>query len=224
MQLLSVLLARSLWFVDLRDLNPRGRELRYTLFPALADKYQFDRFPYDTDDNQPTDETPGFKFSNGSFLDSQGIEVTINFTIFDDGLVAETRSSTRDCDAFIEDILQWMAKDFGIVYHPGMIRKKGYVSELNVTPAHSLGALNNKLEQLASRLASFVSTVEEPVRFEFAGLFYAPDPVQVLKPSPFRFERRLDVPFSTNRYFTQAPLHTDVHLQLLDELEQILEA
>src|SRR6266571_2309534 len=152
MELLSVLTARALWFVELRDLNPRGKALRYTLFPALADKYQFEHYPYDAEDNQPTKEEPGFKFLDGEFHDSNGVAIMINLTVFDDGLVAETRSSTRDSEAFLEEVLSWAAKEFGITYRPEMIQRKGYLSELNVIPARPLSAINPKLEQFAARL------------------------------------------------------------------------
>jgi hypothetical protein len=222
MELLSVLTARALWFIELRDLNPRGRSFRYTLFPALAEKYNFATYPYDEEGNEPTKEEPGFKFLNGEFHDSNGVEIMVNLTIFDDGLVAETRSSTRDSEAFLEELLQWAVRDFGFVYRPEMIQRKGYVSELNVTPTYSLSGLNPKLEEFAARLTSLVSTATDPVRFEPAGLSFSVDPILASKPAGFRFERRLDVPFSTNRYYTQASVHTDVHLELLDELEQIL--
>lgn len=222
MQLLSVLTARAMWFIDLRDVNPRGRALRDTLFPALADKYNFAKYPYDTDDNHPTEDNPGFKFLEGEFHDSAGVEVMVSLTIFDDGFVADTRSSTRDSEDFLEEVLQWAIRDFGLVYRPEMVRRKAYVSELNVTPLHSLSGLNPKLAQFAGRLTSLVFAPDEPWRFDAAGLFFAADPILASKPGGFRFERRLDAPFSTNRYYTQAPVQTDVHLELLEEMESIL--
>lgn len=222
MELISVLTARALWFVDLRDINPRGRALRYTLFPALADRYHFEKYPFDTEENQPTTESPGYRFTDGEFLNADGIQVSVNLIIHDDGLVADTRSSTRDSEAFLADVMEWVVRDFELVFRPNMVHRKGYVSELNVSPSRSLSGLHPGLVQLAIRLSSLVSTPEHPFRYEPAGITLAADPTSELKPAEFRFERRFDAPFSTNRYYTKAAVHTDVHLALLNELEQIL--
>lgn len=222
MELISVLTARVIWFVDFRDLNPRGRALRHTLFPALADRYHFEKYPFDTKDNQPTPENPGFRFTDGEFLNSDGVQVNVNLTIHEDGLVADTRSSTRDSEAFLADVTQWFVKDFELIFHPNMVLRKGYVSELNVSPSRPLNGLHPGLGQLAARLSALVSTPEYPFRYEPAGITLSGDPTLELKPAEFRFERRYDAPFSTNRYYTKAAVHTDVHLELLDELEQIL--
>lgn len=222
MELISVLTARVLWFVDLRDINPRGKALRYTLFPALADKYHFEKYPFDTEDNQPTPESPGYRFTDGEFLNTDGVQVSVNLIIHEDGLVADTRSSTRDSEAFLADVTQWVVKDFGLVFRPSMVHRRGYVSELNVSPSRSLNDLHPGLVHLAARLSSLISTPEYPVRYEPAGITLSADPTLELKPAEFRFERRFDAPFVTNRYYSKAAVHTDVHLELLSELETIL--
>jgi len=222
MQLISVVMARVLWFVDLRDINPRGRALRYTLLPALAARYRFAKYPYDTPENHPTPEAPGFRFQEGEFTNSEGIQFMVSLIIHDDGLVADTRSSTKDSEAFLVDLLQWAVKEFGLVFRPEMIQRKGYVSELIVSPSHSLNDLHPGLTQLGTRLSELVSAPSYPVSYEPAGIFWSPDPTLELKPALFRFERRLDAPFSTNKYFTQAALQTDQHLQILEEFESLL--
>jgi len=230
MQLLSVLMARSIWLIDIRDLNPRGRELRFTLFAELANKYDFSRYPYDRDDDEddyfvtmPTEKEPGYKFIDGQFRKSNGEVITINLNIFDDGLVAETRSSTQDCDAFLEEVLQWAAQNHGIVYRPDMVRSKARVSELHVRPSHVLSNLNSQLARFAERLSSLVSISGGTIPFEVSGLTLAPDPTLNPRPSPFIFERAVGIPLSDNRFYTRAPLDTDQHLELLEELGIILQ-
>lgn len=222
MELISVLTARALWFVELRDINPRGIALRRTLLPALAERYRFAKYPYDTPDNHPTDDAPGIRYKEGEFTNAEGVQIMVNLVIHDDGLVADTRSSTKDSDAFLVDVLQWAVKEFGLIFRPDMVFRKGYLSELNVSPARSLGELHPGLVRFADTLSSLVSTPNYPVHYEPTGVFLSGDPTLELKPAAFRFERRLDAPFSTNRYFSQAPLQTDLHLKLLEEFEGLL--
>lgn len=222
MEVLSVLTARALWFVELRDVNPRGIALQRTLLPALAERYRFTTYPYDKPDNHPTDDAPGFRFREGEFTNSEGVQIIVNLAIHDDGIVADTRSSTKDSEVFLTDLLQWAVKEFGLVFRPDMVHRKGYLSELNVSPSVPLNSLHPGLDKIATRLSSLVSTPDYPVHYEPAGIFWSGDPTLELKPAAFRFERRLDAPFATNRYYTQAPLQTDQHLELLDELEELI--
>src|SRR5436853_7534082 len=131
MELLSVDLARVVWFVNAREINTLGLNLWHALLPALAEKYKFAEYPRKM--NLDPNRDLGDKFLGGSYRNAQGMDVMINFTRFDDGMVAETRSSTRDSEAFLEELAEWIVKDFGLVFRPEMIRMKGYVSDLTVT-------------------------------------------------------------------------------------------
>ncbi|MGA9770964.1 MAG: hypothetical protein WBV94_18155 [Blastocatellia bacterium] len=220
MELVSVELARVIWLIDAREINPRGLNLWHAFLPALAEKYKFVDYPREM--NLDHNRDPGDRFFGGSYRNAQGMDVTINFTSFEDGMVAETRSSTRDSEAFLEGIAEWIVKDFSLVFSPEMIRMKGYVSEVIVTSECLLNSLNPKLDKFANRLSSLVYTQTETYIYQPAALSFSCDLAKGLRPSPFRFERKNDVPFSENKYYSQAPLQTDIHLELLNELEQIL--
>jgi hypothetical protein len=222
MKLLSVITARTIWLIEARELNPRGRNLRYTLIPALTERYSFLKYPpTDYDLHQETNEE-GMIFQGGNFKNAQGEDVMVNLTILDDGIVAETRSSTTDSDDFLLDSLQWASKELYLTYNPEMVLRKGYVSELTVLPENTLNKLD-LLEELATKLSSLVSaSYGLPVSYHMAGLMLAPDPTMKLIPASFQLERKLDKPFSENKYYSRAPLPTELHLQMLIELEQLL--
>jgi hypothetical protein len=38
--------------------------------------------------------------------------------------------------------------------------------------------------------------------------------------APFSIHRRLDVPFSDDKYFSEAPLETETHLEILAQFEK----
>lgn len=224
MELISILTARVLWFVELRDINPRGIALRYTLLPALAERYRFAVYPYDTPDNHPTEKESGFRFREGEFTNSAGVSIMVSLVIHDDGLVADTRSSTRDGEEFLSDVVQWAVKEFGLVFKPSMVTRKGYVSEVNIAPSAPLINLHEGLNEIGRSLSEMVSQPSYLVTYDCAGIFWSVDPVVDFKPAGFRFERRLDAPFGVNRYYTQAPLQTDQHLELLQKFESLLTA
>jgi hypothetical protein len=214
-ELISIALARAVWLLDIRDTNPRGMNLRHTLLPALVEKYRFSKYPSDSELNENKEE--GEKFQSGEFHNSEGQKIVVHLTFFDTGLVAETRSSTRDSEAFLDDVTGWMVAEFGLVFRPELLRQKGYLSQVYVRTEHSLDALNPKLRDFAARLSSLVS-----VPFETFGINLAANADMSVKPGMFSFERALNIPFRENRYWSQAPLHTDTHLELLQEFEQIL--
>jgi hypothetical protein len=219
MELVSVVDARAIWFINARDMNPRGLNLWRTFLPAFVDKYQFTKYPIEM--NFDPNRELGDKFLGGTYRNAQGLDIMLNFTSYDDGMVADTRSSTQDSEAFLEELSRWIVEDFGLVFRPEMVRRKGYVNELIVKSEYSLNALNPQLGKFAARLSSLTSTPTESFNIETAGITFAADGLG-LRPSPFRFERENDTLFSENRYYSQAPVQTDVHFELLNELERIL--
>lgn len=217
MKLLSVNLARALWFCPVQELNPRGKSL-YQIIPYLIDKYRFKVFP---SDKEVPDENKGIKFEDGEFLTSANELISINLTIFADGLVADSRYSTDESDAFLTDMLMNLSKDHSFPHHELIIRRTGYVSQLYVSTDKSLELINPRLKKISEYLCNNVKGFGENF-FELGGIYFWPDQTLINKPFNFTFERVLNVPFSENRYYTGAPLQTDNHIELLDIIENIL--
>jgi hypothetical protein len=217
MQLLSVIRARSIWLIDILDLNPKGRHIESSLIEWMQANYHFMKYPASIPDfNQGESLT----FAQGSFEAQDGL-ISVDLTIHRDGLVAETRSSTKDTDAFIEEVLRLAVQDFGLVYHPEMIRQKHYVSELNVSSQYRLNRLNPRLQAFADRITSMLGNVPGTL-FEPASISFWADPSAPFHYSHFVFERKVNTPFSEHRYYSRAPLHTIDHLKLLEEFEDLL--
>src|ERR1700721_985266 len=130
MKLISVTGARSIWLFDINDLNPRGKDVNSELLEFLKEAYFFDKVPKSPNDIDP--EKKSLKFERGRFQIKEEIYIQVNLEIYNDGFVADTRSSTRDTDKFIEDVLSLASKEFSLAYDPGMVRTKMHVSELTV--------------------------------------------------------------------------------------------
>ncbi|MFZ5453621.1 MAG: hypothetical protein ACOZF2_17315 [Thermodesulfobacteriota bacterium] len=216
MKLLSVLQARSIWVMFLNELNPRGINLIHLFQPLIA-RYNFQIFPTKVEDLIGKEVTE-IKFSGGTF-NNIGIELII----FNWGLVAQTRSSTVDSDAFLNDLLTWVSTEVDVMPYYEVLRTKVYLSELQVQTDKPLNALNPKLINFSKRLTELIEGHEyHPIAFETSGISLWTDPMIANVPGPFKFERQGDVPFGENRYYSAAPLQTDIHLEILEELEAIL--
>lgn len=213
MRLLSIHLARSVWLCHIFEFNPKGKSL-YSAIPLLIDSYKFKKFPSQTD---MPDSAKGIKFEDGEFKNSEGDVVSLDFTIYNDGLVADTRSSTKDTDAVLVEILTKMSENFDLPNYEQIIRKKTYLSQLYITTDKSLELINPKLKEISRYLSDSLS---HP--FEAGGISFWPDQTMRINPASFTFERMLNVPFAEKKYYSSAGLQTEKHLELLDKLEKIL--
>lgn len=220
MKLLSVQKARSIWLLYLMDLNPRGL-YDYALIAPMIEKYKFLKVPTKFEEY---DLTKGCVFANGLFKRESQDDIGIDITLYNDGFVVDSRSSTEDSDAFLDDFLTWLSKDFALIPYKEILRRKLYISELWMQANKPLNALNAKLEGFAKRLSSLMFTEKDhPIVFETSGIRFWTDPsLRANPPGQFTFERSLNTPFNENRYYSAAPLQTGDHLELLEELEIIL--
>ena len=71
MKLLSVKQARSIWLVNIVDLNPRGLNL-FGLITPIVKKYKFQIYPTNPEELIGKDVID-IKFKGGSFRKTQGI-------------------------------------------------------------------------------------------------------------------------------------------------------
>jgi hypothetical protein len=105
-----------------------------------------------------------------------------------------------------------------------MIRRKMYLSELNVQSDGSLGRISPALNEFAGKVSSALNLHSE-LGFQLTGLTFAAD--HTLMPpskqlfSGFVVERKAGAPFSENRFYSKAPLPTEKHLELLSDLEKM---
>jgi hypothetical protein len=212
MKLLSVPLARTVWIFDIAEVNPRGKNVFVDLVPALVSAYRFTRFPKQGDDLKE-----GMKFGAGTFENSTGDDVQVGLTIYDDGFVADAFSSTRDTDEFLGHAVK-LLPEHGYAFDPSMVRKRKYLSQVVVRCSGQLASLNPKLGAFAKRIAD----VGGGEAFRCAAIEFWPDQSRVDKPANFSFQKRAGDNYGDDRYWSQASLPTEAHIELLGELEAIL--
>jgi hypothetical protein len=218
MELLGVFKAQAVWLFDANDLNPRGKYIFPDLIDWLRKTYQFQQTPKSPND---VDESKGLAFKQGAFRLGADL-VTVEFTLYTDGVIANTYSSTQATDLFIEDVIKGARQEFGLKYAPNLVRSKTYLSEVTVRLDASFSKINPKLSAFADKVSK---AHEYPGvgSFEIGGIsFWTDNSKSVLKMAPFTIERKVNAPFSENRYFSRASLNTEVHLKLVTEFESMI--
>ncbi|HEY2545124.1 MAG TPA: hypothetical protein VGI46_03570 [Candidatus Acidoferrum sp.] len=218
MDLLNVVKARSVWLFDINDLNPRGKSVFPELIDWLKDNYSFSKVPSSPAD---FDETKALAFLDGHFQAKEEIFLSVDLRIYNDGLIADTRASTKDTDAFLADVLDSAMREFTLAHGSEINRRTLYVSELTVRSSRSLDGLNPGLLDFCKRISVLLG-IENKAPFETFGISFWNDPALPTGLQHFRLERKVGVPFSENRYYSIAPLQSDDHLALLKEFESLL--
>jgi hypothetical protein len=219
MQKISVGLARSIWLFDINELNPTGKSFFPEILLWLGEKYSFQTFPKSLAEKDETKK--GFVFKTGEFQSDDG-PITVNFSLYGDGVVAETWSSTENGDAFLEELLRSAASKYGLAYRPEMIRTKQYISEVTVHLDHLLGNINPKIAEFCDTLSNIFSR-HGLAPFEMTGMLFGPDVLTTsYKPPGLSIERKQGVPFAQNRFWSKSPFTTKEHLFALKEFEEML--
>jgi hypothetical protein len=213
----SVVKARALWFVDINELNPHGKSLYPDIAKLLADEYEFEKIPQSASN---VNKDGGFEFTQGVFESRAEHWIDVDLVIYNNGVSADSRSSTSDSEAFLADVLELLVNKGGLEFDQGMVNQKAYLSELSIRTDKSLLGLNPKLSQFAERLSSLVP--KEHRNFEPIAITFGSESTNsILRLAPFSFERKIGASFSQNRYYSQAPIHTEQHKELLEQFESM---
>lgn len=215
MRRISTLMARTVWYFDLGEFNPKGLNL-WPMCEALVAKYKFVEAPKSLLDLN-AEKALAFRF--GSFKTGKGEAISISLAVYNNALTADSLSDTEDSEQFLQEVSRWMAADFGLTVPDRL--EKGYLSQLDIEMDFSLATFSPSLNQFAERLTNSVKSVMGPhTKFDFGALqFWSNDPNQTTAPAMFRFERKIGIDVKKNRYFTQAPLTTSGHIEFLAAFE-----
>jgi hypothetical protein len=217
MKLTAIVMARALAFVEIEELNPKGKAYYPDIVAALVERFKFQKYPTKPED---FDETKGVQFADGKFADGTLDRVQL----FTHGIVIDTRVSTAVSAALLNDTLLWAKSALGMHYEESMVKRRAFVSQVTFESNLKLVKLNPILEKAGSVISSSLSTsTGQPIHFEPTGIVLSLDQsVSKLAPGTFTLERRAEIPFADNKYFSSAPLSTDEHLKLLQEFEKVL--
>jgi hypothetical protein len=213
---LNVKMARSIWLVDSRDLNPHRIDIM-PMLAAIKDRYRFQEYPK-TPEQANEYDAKGIVFMNGSFAVENHHYTIVKATMFGDGIVVDSNVSTDFSEAFLADVLEFLSGQFELTYRPEMIHSKIYLSELVLQTDKDLHRLFAPLAAIKEKLDLLTGRDFQP-----AGFGFSVDPkASASQPAPFRFEREILKPFEQQRFYSAAPLRTSQHEDLLREMEALL--
>ena len=236
MQLIHARLARSIWLFDIRDLNPKGKDILGDLALWIKHVYSFAESqapdsviptapsPIPAEAPQKTQENvTGLIFRKGRFQVEDGVYVAVNsLTVYDDGIVVETGSSTEDGDIFAGDLLKSATLEFGLAYDANTVRRRMYVSELIVRSNLNLADVNPYLHAFSERISDASRNASRRIPFVVGGISFWSEADDAGKQMVVRFERQAGKALAENRYFSDAPMQTRIHLDVLEEFERLV--
>ena len=189
--------------------RPSGQLYLPDAIAMVAERYSFLKVP--------TAEQPlPYTFGIGKFQNSQ----ITDLSFYNDGLIVSSASDTDLLDSFLEDLLSWAAKEFGIVDR--QTPEKYYESTLIVKSRADLAVSLRPQNDLTKDLSAASQSAGIKLIPKFSGFLFDFDQADVKakrKPSRFTVDRRLGIPFSQNVFYSTAPFRTKDHLRLLGSLE-----
>jgi hypothetical protein len=214
MKLSAVTLARVLAFIETFDLGSGGKVFYPDLIAALVERFRFQTFPQKAED---LDEKKGVKFLEGQW---NGVSVP-KVEIYWNALILDTQSSTSESERILQEALVWVSEKFKLNYSPTMISRRRYLSNLTFYSDQNVLGSNPAIPKLTSSLHDKLKEITgHDLTYEATRLdldFCRHDrqiPVAI-----FTIQRRIETPFSENKYYSEAPLPTDLHYELLEEFE-----
>jgi hypothetical protein len=182
----------------------RAFEARYGFFESPKTVEEFDL-------------KKGVTFRHGIFA---GRSVIDKAMVYYNGMLAAGTISTTECYDFISDVIEWASKEAGITIETTENSSVLYTSTLEVEAEINFEKYFGSNSTIGQMLSDKLATYGAPApRFEVSGLIF-----QSSVQTPFRIERLVGAPASSNAYFSTAPLATLDHIEVLTAIEAAFKA
>ena len=226
MKLVSVLNGQAIRFIRMKE--PIGGIYLLDEIDALKKQYGFLGMP---DSLEDCDISKGVTFEHGKLAvnrrgESGQKEILIKkLQVYTSGVLVQTKSSVEDAEAIIDDLGRWAVQTLGYQIPQNQIIKCGRLSEVEVELDPRLNTMFGVLKPFTERLNELLDeeTIFDLPEFGVSSFSLHCDTTKTELPTPSSFiiEKRVGEPYSSNLYFSSAPLTTRNHLILLQELEDM---
>ncbi|MCK1562452.1 hypothetical protein IVB08_00305 [Bradyrhizobium sp. 173] len=213
--------ARATWLFPLEEFGPVAGSNNPSVISQIAQRYGFAQVPTIT--TQEAMAKNGLPFGMGHFQNRDSRFAVTDFVVYNDGLVA-IAEKTEWAEAFLEDVTTWVKSEFNFREVVSGIRKL-YASTIVVDFESPLSRLLKGYEVISNLITSHAVTITpHKTPLQFSRLDFEVDRTvlagQLALPK-FVIERRAGVSFDHERYYCNAPMHTETHLSVLKEIEDL---
>jgi hypothetical protein len=188
---------------------------------SLKERLGFVKAPTTVEEVLPANDLQARSFYHGR-LEVGGREIVVHKLDVYPRLISvelqQDTGTTDDCDLVLDSLVDW---------HPSikvMPSPRLYVSQLEVAFDVSLDEVSPALKRIGAMISNTAQGYGQPP--------YSVAPLQMLVVamnleqqsntlvSDFRIERRVEHPYDSNVYFSQAPLRTIDHKSVLEDFER----
>jgi hypothetical protein len=224
MKLINVDAGRAGTLVPFNEIAPIGGVYMPEVVAAIIQRYMFVQTP---DFSPESMGKNGLIFKMGKVPDREPTYPVWTLTIYRDGILVDS-ADTQESQQVINGLLSWLTENFAFRRFATTPERFQTSSILVVELEGNTGTAFHKFESLfksASKLIQNQFGIEREVsmtRFAFDI-----DPTTVKEPLAampmFTIERQINQPVASNRFWSQAPVHTQDHIRLLEEFEKLLQ-
>jgi hypothetical protein len=215
MKLAAVTKARALGIIGIDELNLGGKVRFADCIGPIVERYGFLVFPKEPKDFDLSDK--GARFESGK---ADGVTID-SLVVYDGALLVDTLSNTSDSRRILIEMLEWGRDTLGLTYVDGMIKQWGYISDIIFfTDFPLLSSMSSPVQKLAQKTSRFTEDLWNGLKYEPNNLSISHDPgARKNAVASFFIQHRVNTTFAENKYYSEAPLPTDLHIQFLEEFE-----
>jgi hypothetical protein len=220
MNLVSTETGRVLQLVVMEEIRPLSGLYMPTLYQELADRYAFAARPQ----NYAEAIANGAKFQHGLLI-TQDREIEIKeIGVYNDGLIVDARN-TEDAEFILQDFAAWAVATFALRERKTIIPKiftSSITVEFNGTLESALKGVETITKHVSNAFAQAYDWHDININLMRLAVNADPQTVPHLRNTQFLIERRLQRPYTENRYLCTAPLRTEDHIALLEKIERTI--
>ncbi|EAQ35988.1 hypothetical protein NB311A_01410 [Nitrobacter sp. Nb-311A] len=203
------------WWISLADeLRPTEGWDGPSFITTIAKAFEFSDLPKQVADGG------GFDFINGFYRDGGQVNSIPKLVLYNDGINVNVQGRTSVAEAVLQRTLE-IAFSFGI-RPPTTTPLHHYLSTIVVD-------LDKSLDNIVPKsFLDMISASSAKGNAQFLSIAFNPDKTKGLGPMPgvtpnsFSIGRRVDVPYDQNRYFSQASMTTEKHIEIIEHLQALI--